>query len=126
MLPGRIELKAEGVEIRDLELAGAVLPPLRLETVEGHVSLGRMVQVESLVFRGDAQGNLSGTITPNLDRPGDSRLNLSLTLVLQPAWLGQLGDFKPVAEGLLPGGRLDGTIEGALAAPALSRTAKRP
>jgi type II secretion system protein N len=125
MLPGRIELKAEGVEIRELHLAGTALPPLRLETVEGRIGLGRVVQLESLVFRGDAQGNLSGTITPNLDRPGDSRLNLNLTLLLQPTWLNQLGDLRTVAEGLLPGGRLDSAIEGSLAAPTLTRT-KRP
>ena len=126
MLPGRLDVKAEGVEIREVQLAGTALPPVRLDSVEGQATLGRVVQVDSLAFRGDAQGNLSGTITPNLDRPGESRLNLSLTVVLQPAWLNQLGDLKPVAEGLLPGGRLDGTIEGTLAAPALARTAKRP
>lgn len=123
--PGRIEVRIEGVEVRNARLAGAALPPLRLDWVDGHAAFGRTVQVEALTFQGDAQGNVSGTIVPNLGRPEDSRLNLNVTLVLQQSWMSQLGDLRTLAEGLLPGGRLDGVVEGTLAAPTLTRTAKR-
>ncbi len=122
---GRIEVRAEGVEVRNARLAGVALPPLRLEWVEGHAALGRTVQVEALTFQGDVQGNVSGTIVPSPGRLEQSRLNLNVTLVLQQSWMNQLGDLRPLAEGVLPGGRLDGVVEGTLAAPTLTRIAKR-
>jgi hypothetical protein len=88
--------------------------------------LGRTVQVESATLRGDAQGTVSGTIIPNLARPADSRLSLNLSLQVQRAWLDKLGDLRQAAEAFLPGGRIEGALEGTLSAPVLNRAGKRP
>lgn len=119
---GRIDVKAEAVEVRNVKLGGTALPPLRLETMEGRAILvpsgaTDTLRVESLALRGDAEGTVTGTIEINPARPEDSRLNLSAALLVQRSWTEGLGDLRAVAESFLPGGRLNGTIQGTLGAP---------
>jgi type II secretion system protein N len=123
--PGRLEFKLEGFEASNVQVSGIALPPVRLESVEARIGLGRTLQLESATLRGDAQGTASGTVVPNLDRPVDSRLSLNVSLQVQRAWIDRLGDLRPVAEGFLPGGRLEGAVEGTVGAPVLNRNAKR-
>jgi type II secretion system protein N len=122
---GRLEVKLEGFEAANLQIAGVSLPPIRFDSAEARLGLGRTVQLEGATFRGDAQGTASGTIVPNLDRLTDSRLSLNVSLQVQRAWMDRLGDLRPLAEGFLPGGRLEGAVEGTVGAPILNRNAKR-
>jgi type II secretion system protein N len=124
--PGRIEARGEGIDASNVKVAGFALPPVHLDSVEVRAGLGRTVQVESATLRGDAQGTVSGTIIPNLARPADSRLSLNLSLQVQRAWLDKLGDLRQAAEAFLPGGRIEGALEGTLSAPVLNRAGKRP
>jgi type II secretion system protein N len=122
---GQVDMRAEGIEIGGVKLVGAAMPPLRLELVEGRGTLGPIVRIETLTFRGDAEGSVTGTVAVNPARFGDSRLQLNVTLALLRPWINQLGDLRPLAEGFLPGGRLEGTVEGTVAAPTFTRTGKR-
>jgi type II secretion system protein N len=125
MPPGKLDLRADSVQVTGVKVAGTAVPPVHLDVVEVHLVLGRTVQVESASVRGDAQGTVTGTIVPNLDRPADSRLSLNITMQVQRTWMDGLGDLKPLAQAALPDGRIEGTLEGTLAAPTLSRTQKR-
>jgi len=126
MPAGSLELQAEGIEAINVRAAGIAIPTIRLDSVEARIGLGRTVQVESLTLRGDAEGTVTGTIVPNLERPADSRLSLNVALQVRRNWIDQLGNLKPLAEGFLPGGRIAGALEGTVGAPVLNRTAKRP
>jgi len=126
MPAGQLELRAVGLEASDLRAAGTALPPVRIDALDAKIGLGRTMQVESVTLQGDVQGTVSGTVFPNLERPGDSRISLNVSLQVQRAWLDRLGDLRPLAEGFLPGGRFEGIVEGTLAAPILNRTGKRP
>ena len=123
---GQLEARVEGIAVDNLRLGGMSVPPLHLDSVELRLVLGRTVQVESATLRGDVQGTLSGTIVPNLEHPENSRISLNVSLQVQRAWLDRLGDLRELAEGFLPGGRLEGAVEGTLAAPVLNRAGKGP
>lgn len=123
---GRLEARAEGLEAANVKVAGLAFPPVHLDALEVRMGLGRTLQVESATLRGDVQGTVSGTVIPNLERPADSRLSLNVSLQVQRAWMDRLGDLRGLAEGFLPGGRLEGAVEGTLAAPVLNRSGKRP
>ncbi|MFI5400122.1 MAG: type II secretion system protein GspN [SAR324 cluster bacterium] len=123
---GQLEVQAVGLEASNLRVAGTALPTVRIDALNAKVGLGRTVQVESVTLRGDVQGTVSGTVVPNLDRPGDSRISLNVSLQVQSAWLDRLGEMRPLAEGFLPGGRFEGIVEGTVSAPILNRTGKRP
>lgn len=123
---GLVQLRATGMEVADLKVAGASLPPVRLESVELSLRTARgALTIERLVFQGDLQGSITGSIAPNLAQPAASRMNLAVRAEFRQAWINNLGDLRAVAGGFLTGGRLEGTLEGPLTSPTFNRPGER-
>jgi hypothetical protein len=119
---GEIRGKLEAVEISGLSAAGVSLPVTRLQDVDISVKTGRVVQIDRFETRGDVAGTVKGTITPNADRPQDSRLALTVATTLRQGWIQEAGVLRPILEGFFPGGRVEGTLNGTLGVPNWSPT----
>jgi type II secretion system protein N len=114
---GEFRGRLEAVEISGAALAGSKLPPARLDEVEFLVRTGHTVQIERFQVRGDLQGTVQGSITPNPGRIQDSRLSLQVTASVRPGWLQDAGALRPILEGFFPGGRIEGAVTGTIAMP---------
>lgn len=122
---GELGGRLEQVEVTGLNVAGTALPVTRLDGVDVRVRTGRTVQIERFEARGDLQGSAQGSVTPNLEHIQDSRLNLTVSGALRPAWMQDTGALRPILEGFFPGGRIDGTLGGTVGAPAWTPSRSR-
>lgn len=119
ILEGRLpELTVDGVQVGTMKL-----PTTRLEGVRFSVSTGRVVQLKHFEFKGDIQGNASGSISPNMKIPRSTLLDISVNAAFRNSWLTRLGDLKPLVEGFLERGRLMVKLNGTVANPRLRTTA---
>jgi hypothetical protein len=114
---GEFRGRAEAVEIAGIDVAGTKLPVTRLQDVEVNVRTGRTVQIERIEVRGDVQGTVQGSITPNMERPAESRMNLNVAATLRPGWVQETGLLRPILDGFFPGGRIEGALSGTAGAP---------
>ncbi len=121
---GRITGKGEGLVLDNLEVMGARLPRMRLDSVELRLKSGNRIEVERLDFRGDVQGTVTGFIQPRISNPKASALRLKLAVLFRPAWLQRLGAMRVAAESFLKNGRLEGVLSGTLGRPRLQPTGR--
>lgn len=123
---GQVRGRLLGVEIGGAEVLEQAIERTRLDEVRFQFAVGPQVRIESFDLQGDLQGSISGTIAPNLSRPDQSNLDLQVTLGFRSEWIQQLGSLAPVAESLLDGGKLSGTLRGTPARPAFRNAKSRP
>jgi hypothetical protein len=120
---GTITGTGRGLVVSGVRVAGSDLPPTRLETLDVELTMGRTLDVRRFEFRGDIQGAVQGSITPNLRDPRSSPLALRITAAARDTWLLRLGDLRPLAEGLLQRGRLALNLTGTVGSPQLAPVA---
>ncbi len=119
---GEINGKAVNLEISNLVVLGNKLPAARLESLDLKVKSGKRIVVERFNFRGDMQGNLTGTIIPRGGRWENSSLQLKIKSSIRQSWLQGLGALQPLVESFLNQGRLDGSLTGTIARPKWRKT----
>lgn len=117
--PGSLSGRADGVELSNMEIAGARLPVTRLESVRMDLKFGKRLEVEQIVFQGDLQGKVSGFIQPRLTAIKSSPLQLKLAISFRKEWLDKLGPMRQIVTSFLKNGRLEGVVRGSLANPSL-------
>ena len=105
----------KNIQVRGISYSGIEIPPTRLESVTVKIKSGKVVNLEQLAFNGDLQGSLKGVLTPNLNTPMLSSLRLEAQVTHTPAWLGTLGNLRPIAESFIKQGRLAFIMEGTVA-----------
>jgi hypothetical protein len=116
---GSLTARAEQLEVRELNIMGTALPPAKLETVALEVTLGERIQFDRLEFRGDLQGNVTGSIRPRPANLLQSDLQLNVTASFRPEWLERLGPLQALVQGFLKDGRLRASVHGTVARPKL-------
>ncbi|MCZ6474253.1 MAG: type II secretion system protein GspN [SAR324 cluster bacterium] len=114
---GTITGQGEALQVDNLEIMGAKLPPTRLERVDLRLKSGRRLEVERLEFQGDVQGKITGAVTPRLANPDSSGLQLRIAVSFRKSWLEQLGAMRPVVEAFLRNGRLEAALSGTVGRP---------
>lgn len=116
---GTLAGSGRNLVVSQVRLGATPLPPTRLESLEWELETGRTVNVKRFDYRGDLQGTVAGTITPNLRNPRNSLLALRITTALRDDWLAQLGDLRPIVESFLNRGRVVTTLTGTVGRPNL-------
>lgn len=114
---GQVRGRIQGLEIGGMDLLGQPVERTRIEELRFQFALGPRLRIETFELQGDFQGNVAGTLTPNYSRPDSSNLDLQVNIGIRSEWIQQLGPFAPVAESLLDGGKLSGTLRGTPARP---------
>lgn len=117
MPTGTIGGTGKNLEISSIKVMGASLPPARLESLEIKIKSGKNINVERFVFKGDMQGSVTGSITPNGNNLERSALRLQIATSFRQGWLNSLGTLKPLLEAFLTDGRLKGSINGTVGKP---------
>lgn len=114
---GSLIAKGEALQVRRLEILGAKLPQVKLESLELQITTGERITIDRFEFRGDVQGKLTGTLRPRLDDFSRTALELKLAASFRPEWLRQLGALEPLVQGFLKNGRLEGNVRGTVGQP---------
>ncbi len=114
---GHLIASAEELEVLQLELLGIEFPTAKWESMDLEITTGDQIKVDRLDFRGDLQGSVTGTLRPRLSNFGQTKLQLKVAASFRQAWLSRLGAFRPVVQGFLRGGRLEGNLRGTIAKP---------
>lgn len=109
---GKVRVRVQGLEVDGVAVLGQTIPTTRFEDVQLQGALGPSLRLESLTLRGDLEGSLSGTLSPQWARPEYSPMDLQIDLTFRPEWIQQLGPLAPVAEQMLDQGKLAGTLRG--------------
>jgi type II secretion system protein N len=112
---GSVAGEITGLTVEGLDVLSQKVPAVKLDVIRFDLTLGQRIELRALTFEGDVRGNIEGQVLPNLRRPNQSRLQLSLTAAFRDSWLQGLGEMRPLAESFLDNGqlraRLDGTVE---------------
>jgi type II secretion system protein N len=116
---GTLEITGQGVIVNGIKVGGIDVPPTRLDTATLTLETGRTVNVRRFEFRGDLQGTVDGTITPNLRDPRNSLLALRITSAFRDTWMDGLGTLKPILESFLNRGRVVLSLSGTVGRPLL-------
>ena len=116
---GTLEVNARELTVSGVKAAGASLPSTRLDAVAITLETGRTLNVRRFEYRGDLQGTVDGTLTPNLGNPRNSLLGLRITAAFRDTWVEQLGDLRPILEGFLNRGRVVLSLTGTIGNPQL-------
>lgn len=111
-------------ELRDgiisgVTVAGALLPPTNIDKIDLSLETGRTINLKKFKVQGDLQGEVKGTITPNLRDPRNSLLSLDTAVSFRNSWLERLGPLKLIVEGVARNGRLQVKLSGTVAKPRL-------
>ncbi|MDH5753273.1 MAG: type II secretion system protein GspN [Deltaproteobacteria bacterium] len=121
---GTIEGRLEKLQISGISQNGISLPVTMLEETSLVLKTGRNILVEKLEFNGDMQGQVKGSMTPNLQSPSRSQLRLTASFAPSQGWMGKLGNLRPIVESFLKDGKADVSLEGTLAAPRINQVKK--
>jgi type II secretion system protein N len=116
---GTLEAVAQGLVVSGVKVAGQDLPATRLDAFNLTLETGRTVNVRRLEFRGDLQGTVEGTVTPNLRDPRNSLLALKITSAFRDTWVSQLGTLQPLLQSFLNRGRVVLNLSGTVGRPNL-------
>ncbi len=116
---GTLEVNARALAVNGVKVAGVNVPVTRLDAVAMTLETGRTLNVRRFEYRGDLQGTVDGTLTPNLGDPRNSLLGLRITTVFRDTWLAQLGDLRPILESFLNRGRVVLSLTGTIGNPQL-------
>jgi hypothetical protein len=116
---GTLELTGQGVIVSGIKAGGVDLPPTRLDALAVTLETGRTINVRRFEFRGDLQGTVAGTLTPNLREPRNSLLALRIVSAFKDGWLTQLGTLRPLLESFLERGRIVLSLGGTVGRPLL-------
>ena len=122
---GRLRGRLIGVEIGEFAILGLNIGRTRLDEVRFQLSLGRVIQVETFTLQGDVQGQITGSITPRVNRPQASLVNLQVDLAIAPQWIEQLETLGPIVESFLDEGRLRGNLRGTVGKPTFRKSRSR-
>lgn len=120
---GSLRGQGSTLVLSGVTVSGQSLPVTTFEKIEFEVQTGRQVTVRKLTFQGDLQGQVTGTLVPNLARLSSSALSVNLEASFRQGWLSQLGDLQVIAEGFLERGRITATLEGTVGEPRWRRGA---
>jgi len=116
---GVLEVNGEGLTVSGVKIGGTELPEARLDAVNATLETGRTVRLRRLEFRGDLQGSVDGTLSPNLSNPRNSLLALRISTAFRDTWLVQLGPLRPILESFLNRGRAVVNLSGTVGNPNL-------
>lgn len=120
---GTLAGSGRNLVVSQARIGAITVPPTRLESLDWELETGRTVNVKRFDYRGDLQGNVAGSITPNLRDPRNSLLALRITTALRDEWLAQLGDLRPIVQSFLNRGRVVTTLTGTVGRPNLQPVA---
>ena len=121
----QIRGQGQNISLEGIEFMGVNLPATHLEHLGIQLRLGQMIDVEQFSLRGDIQGSIRGTVTPVIQQPERTALNLDVELAFRPEWIDDWGDLAPMLKAYLDQGRLVGTLRGTPARPTFRKTKKR-
>ena len=116
-LMGELTGSLAGVEIENLKVMGASIPNAKIDSVDLKILGGKTIELTKFAFKGDIQGEIKGSLTPQMARIESSRLDLELNAAFRETWLNGLGALKPIADSFLKNGRITGHIAGTLNQP---------
>ena len=116
---GTLTVTGRELVLGPFKVLGQDLPAARLDSVDVRLKGGNVVQVEQFNFRGDIQGEIQGTVTPNLARPESSILRLQVAAAFRQDWAQQLGILQSLMEPYLENGRLLASLTGTVERPNL-------
>lgn len=116
---GTLETNGRSLIVRGVKVGGVELPPTALEAVNAVVETGRTVNVRRFDYRGDLQGSVEGTVTPNLRDPRNSLLALRISAAFRDTWMARLGSLRYVLEGFMDRGRVVVNLNGTVGRPQL-------
>lgn len=119
---GTLDIKGENLTVTGVKVGGNDLPATRLESVNITLETGRTVNVRHFEYRGDLQGSIEGTLTPNLRDPRNTLLALRISTAFRDTWINQLGTLRPILEGFLNRGRVVLSLTGTVGNPLLQPT----
>ena len=122
---GSLRGRLKEVEIGGVPILGLEIGRTRLDEARFQLSLGRVIQLETLTLQGDVQGQITGSITPRVNRLQASLLNLQVDLAIAPQWIEQLESLGPIVESFLEEGRLRGNLRGTVGKPIFRKPRSR-
>lgn len=122
---GTIRGELRGGVISGVRVAGNLLPPTAIDKADISLETGRTVNLKKFNVEGDLQGEVKGTITPNLRDPRNTLLSLDTAVSFRNSWLARLGALKPIVEGVARNGRLQLKLSGTVARPRLRQINQR-
>lgn len=114
---GTLSLHGSGLALSGVAVGSIQVPSTRVSEVDVTATTGRAITVETFTFSGDVQGNVEGSITPNVQRPRLSVLDLRIAMAARDGWLASFGQMRPVVESFFSDGRLVVQLQGSLGRP---------